>query len=480
MTLMQLGDGREDHRATAPQTAPSRRLDQLEASRAAGDLRLSPGATGELGYVLMGFPRLSETFITHEIYLLEQLGLKQRLFAVKRGDVDKVHDIVRYIRAPLTYLPEVTSLSGTNLIAWLWRNWPRYAATHARLLRERPRAYLTTLASAIAMSWKYRAGWFAAPRKVFIKEFLQAGHIAWQVIASGTISHLHGHFCHGAATITWMASRLSGVPFSFTAHAKDIYQADQNPGDLLRRKLKAASFVATCTRANAEHLKQRFPHGAQVHTIYHGLDTEYFSPPARQQPADSMPQILAVGRFVEKKGFQYLVEACALLKARGERFRCLIIGENGDQLELIKRKIVELGLADLIKIKGTVTHDELRRIYQESTIFALPCMVAPDGDRDGIPNVVAEAMASGLAVVTTAVCGIPELVRDWMDGLIVPQCNSQALADALLQLLQNSALRQRLGNGARERVCQVFDSRKTTTELKALFAEVMQSAGAAA
>jgi len=461
----------------ALETLPAARADRLAGPRDATAFASPPSnAAGEVGYVLMGFPRLSETFITHEIYLLERLGFNLRLFAVKRGDMDKTHDVVGRIRAPLSYLPEVTSLSGTNLIAWLWRNAPRYAAPHARLLKARPRAYLGTLLSAIVMGWKYRQGRFAPPRKVFIKEFLQAGHIAWQVIEAGSVRHLHGHFCHGATTITWMASRLTGVPFSFTAHAKDIYQTDQNPGDLLRRKLKAARFVATCTGANADHLAQRFPSCGHVHRVYHGLDTDYFAPAPREQTGDSVPQILAVGRFVEKKGFRYLVEACALLKARGERFRCLMIGENGDQSESIKSRISELGLDGVVRMQGAVTHEELRRIYRESDIFALPCLVAADGDRDGIPNVLAEAMASGLAVVTTAVSGIPELVRDRIDGLIVPERDPQALAAALRQLMQDRALSERLGKGGRERVCRVFDSSKTTLQLQALFVAAMQPA----
>jgi len=210
--------------------------------------------------------------------------------------------------------------------------------------------------------------------------------------------------------------------------------------------------------------------------VYHGLDTDYFAPAARDRIGESVPQILAVGRFVEKKGFRYLVEACALLKAGGLRFRCLMIGEGGDQSESIRSRISELGLEDTVGMQGAVTHEELRRIYRASDIFSLPCLVAADGDRDGIPNVLAEAMACGLAVVTTGVSGIPELVSDRADGLIVPERDPQALAEALAQLLQDRALRRRLGDGARERVCRVFDSRKTTLELKALFVEAMRPA----
>jgi glycosyltransferase involved in cell wall biosynthesis len=430
---------------------------------------------GEIGYVLMGFPRLSETFITHEVHLLETLGMKLRLFAVKHGDMDQVHDLVARIRAPITYLPAVTSLSGANIVSWLWRNLPTYAAQHGRLICSRPYSYLRTLASALAMSVRYRKSWRAPLRKVFIKEFLQAGHIARQIIDAGTIRHLHGHFCHGATTITWFVSRLTGVPFSFTAHAKDIYQSDQNPGNLLARKLDAARFIATCTGANASHLAQRFPGCAHVHTVYHGLDTDFFAPPKAGRPSSAMPLILAVGRFVEKKGLADLVEACALLKSAGVAFRCLMVGEKGDRSESIRDRIGELGLDDVIDMQGPIKHDELRRLYHQSAIFALPCLVAADGDRDGIPNVLAEAMATGLAVVTTAVSGIPELVRDRIDGLMVPERSPQALAAALQELLQSDTLRQKLGAAARRRVCDVFDSHKTTLELKALFLDAMQS-----
>ncbi len=434
-----------------------------------------PEAGAEVGYVLMGFPRISETFITHEIYQLEKLGMKLRIFAVKHGDMGKVHDVVSRIQAPLTYLPKVSSLSGTGLFRWLYENLPLYSRQHLRLLKIKPFAYLGTLLSSIRMSWKYRSHFLAPPKKVFIKEFLQAGHIAMQVIDAGSVRHLHGHFCHGATTITWMASRLTGLPFSFTAHAKDIYQTDQNPGDLLYRKINEASFATTCTGANASHLAETFPACGKVHKIYHGLDTGYFSPGKNSRDTAAIPQILAVGRFVEKKGFQYLIDACAILKNQGIPFRCKILGEHGNHHDAIVAQIARHDLDQHITLHEPVTHNALLDLYRESHIFALPCLIATDGDRDGIPNVLAEAMSTGLAAVTTNVSGIPELVRKDIDGLVVPQKDASALAQALRMLIEDPALRVKLGEAGRERVCQVFDSSKTTIELKNLFLEAMHA-----
>ena len=273
---------------------------------------------GSVAYVMNGFPRLSETFIAHEIHQLEQSGMRLRLFVVKDEAEDKVHPVVAAIRAPLTYLPKATSLSGASLWAWLRANLPSFWHAHLAIAWRHPLRYARTLSAALALTWRH---W---PRKVFVKEFLQAGAIADALRRDSDMRHLHGHFCHGVATITWFASRLTGIPFSFTAHAKDIYQAELNPGDLLERKLGAARFVATCTCANATVLSARHPRPEEVHTIYHGLDTDYFSPVPQPAPTDT-PLILAVGRFVEKKGFDHLIAACAQLKRDGLRLRCVIV-----------------------------------------------------------------------------------------------------------------------------------------------------------
>lgn len=430
----------------------------------------------EIGFVVMGFPRISETFISNEILQLESLGARLRVFAIKRGDEDRRHDSVERIRAPIEYLPRASSLSGTGIIPWLRDNLPRFRLAHGRVLRARPLAYLATLGSALTMCLRYRKSRFAPPRKVFVKEFLQAGVIADQVLRLGTVAHLHGHFCHGATTITWFASRMTGVPFSFTAHAKDIYQADQNPGDLLARKLDAARFVSTCTDANRRHLAERFPRAKPVHTIYHGLDTGYFSPgveDCRAQSADAEPLVLAVGRFVEKKGLRFLVAALAELQAGGRKFRAVLVGEDGGEASLLRQMIEQGGLAGRVTLHGPMDHRALRALYVQAAVFALPCLVAADGDRDGIPNVIAEAMAMGLAIVTTDVSGIPEIVRDGHNGVLVPERDAPALAKALDSLLGDPARRHAIGAAARATICACFDSSVTTRTLLQLFEREM-------
>jgi len=423
----------------------------------------------EVAYILKGYPRLSETFIINEIYLLEQMGLALRLFVLKAAKEKKSHAIVEKIRAAVTYLPETASITESTFAGWLVKHLPLFAAAHVRLLRQRPRAYLRTLLYAIfGLSFQVSLQGGMRFKKSFIKEFLQAGTIADQVLAAGTIDHLHGHFSHGATTITMLASSMTGLPFSFTAHAKDIYLPELNPNGLLYTKLAAAAFVVTCTDANRQYLTQLCPDGAPIHTIYHGLDLARFAPPA-ETTATTLPMILSVGRFVEKKGFPYLIEACRLLKARGHAFHCHIIGQRDEQSELVRRLIEEGQLTDTVEIQGGVTQEELCHIYTAATIFALPCLIVDSGDRDGIPNVLAEAMATALPVVSTNISGIPEIVADGVNGLLVPEKDAVALADAIERLLLDPALRQRLGQAARTTITEVFDSWQTTVALRELF-----------
>ncbi len=421
----------------------------------------------QVAYIIKGFPRLSETFISNEILLLEKMGTPLKLFSIKQPAEDLEQDSVSKIRSDLEYLPPVTSLSNTWLLSWLKQNLPAYWRSHVRLASRVPFRYLWTLACALWMSLRYRDGFFSKPKKVFIKEFIQAGYIAHRVEDSGRIRHYHAHFCHGATTIAMFVSRLTGLPFSFTAHAKDIYQDNQNPGNLLNLKIQAASFVATCTRANETYLEW-LGRETKIHKIYHGIDVDFFrlaDKPYRRPD----PIILSIGRFVEKKGFDYLLEACSMLARKGFQFSCRIIGESGDQYHALLGQIRGLGLEGCVVLEGPKAHHELLPIYQQSTLFVLPCRIVEDGDRDGIPNVLVEAMACGLPVVSTEVSGIPELIENEQNGLLVKQQDSELLAFAMERLLTNKMLSTRLSRNARKTVCERFNSAKTTLQLQDLF-----------
>ncbi len=429
----------------------------------------------EIAYVLKAFGRTSETFITNEIHLLEKLGVKLKLFSLKKLEAQRQHGVISRIKADVTQLPEASPVNESGFVKWLCLTLPRFAVSHVLLLSQHPLNYLLTFAEALRFCVRYRSRRFV-PKKVFIKEFLQAGFIAQQALQTGTIRHLHAHFCHGATTVAMFASRLSGLPFSFTAHAKDIYLTELNPRDLLPLKMSRAKFVATCTGANQRHLNSIRPPQANVHTIYHGLDVSLFAPSEKPAVETGAPLILAVGRIVEKKGFDYLLKACRLLRQQGRQFKCLLVGGADKHSETIARMIGELQLDDVVTVQSSVTQEELKQIYARATVFALPCLVLENGDRDGIPNVLVEAMAMQLPVVSTDISGIPELVTSGVNGLLVPSKNDTKLAEALASLLDNAELRQQLGAAARQRVLRDFDSTRNTVYLKSLLDECLKPA----
>ena len=429
------------------------------------------GAT--VAYVMKAFPRTSETFITNEVALLEEQGLPLAVFSIKQLEGQKQHGAVGRITAPIHYLPATTPFEESHFLTWLYRNLPSFVRSHWHLLRHRAIAWVSTLLEAMWMCLKYRKGVFAWPRKVFFKEFLQAGYIAEQVLAAPTIRHLHAHFAHGSTTVAMFASRLTGLPFSFTAHAKDIYLAELNPGNLLATKMRRARFVVTCTEANKQYLEQ-YNRAAltPIHVIYHGLDTSLFHP-SSLPVAPAKPLILSVGRMVEKKGFTYLIEACHQLKEQGYDFACRIVGGEDKHTSVIQALIQQLQLSDCVTLQHAVTQEELAQIYAQATVFALPCQIIDNGDRDGIPNVLVEAMAMRLPVVSTNISGIPELVENGINGLLVEQKDATALARAISELLDQPGRRARLGAAARETVCGLFDSSANTTRLKTLFVKAL-------
>jgi glycosyltransferase involved in cell wall biosynthesis len=424
--------------------------------------------TGTIGYILKGFPRRSEAFITNEILLLEQMGLQLHLFSAFQGEATCAEPHSKNVISPLTYLPEDRESTDSGFMSWLIANLPRYFSSHLRLIRTVPRRYLHTAWEAWRLSLRFRNRLLFWPKKVFYKDFLRAGALADSILESGNIRHLHAHFCHGATTMAMFASMLSDRPFSFTAHAKDIYLPKLNPGELLSLKLRRAKFVVTCTEANHHHLQEITSQGAPIHTIYHGVDTARFAPAIdRETPA--IPTILSVGRFVEKKGFPFLIEACRIIREHGILFRCRIVGEPDEQTDVVRCLIRRYDLEEEISIEPGMAQDALRTIYQEATVFVLPCHVVDSGDRDGIPNVLAEAMASGVPVISTNVSGIPEIIEDRRNGVLVAPRDPFALAKAIEELLVDPDFRNTLAQAGRETICRIFDSSQTTKQLFNLF-----------
>jgi glycosyltransferase involved in cell wall biosynthesis len=428
-----------------------------------------------VAYVLKGWPRISELFIASEIYRLEQAGVSLRMYVIRPPDETETHPVVDRIAAEPVYLPATTSLSATTLVAWLRRNLRPFLPALGRTARRHPHGLARATGMALAQCVRARKGRIAWPRKLYVKELLQAVALADELAGAPDVRHLHAHFAHGTTTVTWLASTITGLPFSFTGHAKDIYSPSLNPAGLLRRKLLAARFAVTCTEANVEHLRAIAPDAA-VHRVYHGLNADFsrlIDTDRRAAPAPNGLRVLGVGRLVAKKGFDVVVEACGVLHRRGVPFEAVIVGPDDDAGPALRARIDELGLGERIRLQGQMSQAELLDEYRRASAFCLPCRVLDNGDRDGIPNVLAEAMAAGAPVVTTAISGIPEIVRDGVNGLLVRPDDPEAVADAVVRLRTDRALAERISREARATVRHEFDGERLAGTLQTLFREAM-------
>jgi len=286
------------------------------------------------------------------------------------------------------------------------------------------------------------------------------------------VGHLHTHFISTPADIAELAVRLAGLPFSISAHAKDIYLS---PPAELRRKLRAARFTVTCTEFNRQTLASIAPQ-ARVYRMYHGVDHALFHPDQRA-PAPTVPRILSVGRLRRKKGLDTLIDACGVLRARGQNVSCEIVG-YGEEQERLAAHIQRKGLAKYVHLAGKLSREQVIERYAHAAVYVQPSRVAADGDRDGIPNVLLEAMAMGLPVVASRVSGIPELVADGHNGLLVEPDDPVALAEAITQLLEEPELCADLGRRARRTVIDSFDNDRNLRQLCALLQRPVEAPAA--
>lgn len=397
-----------------------------------------------LGYMVTMFPRLSETFILGEILELERRGLVPVIFTRKPADAQPLHSDYARVRGEI--IPVGVSRP---------KDWPGLVLDHAALILKRPRVWLR---EARAMR-----GRSASSRR----KFLIAGRVARHVLVRG-LTHLHAHFAADNAKIARRAARMAGISFSFTAHAKDIWI--KTPPESLRRLMDSARFAVTICRYNHDHLAGLSPEPQRLHMIYNGLDARRFSlPQGLRRNGNGTRELLAVGRLVPKKGFLLLPRVCRILEGQGLDFRCRLVGDGhlrASMLETIRSE----GLQDRLLLEGACTQDRLVEEYlPRADILVAPCLIAPDGDRDGVPTVILEAMSMGIPVVATSVAGIPEAVLDRRTGILVKPDSPLALASAVAELICDPALAARLGRAGAERARNVFDIRRNTGRLLQLF-----------
>lgn len=368
------------------------------------------------------FPRLSETFILNEFLELRRQGLPVSLCAVM--DPREKHTQPE----ALELVPEVTYLQADTLRAEL--------PAALRTVRRHPWGAL-------------RAGLWVLSRhsRPSTRNFFHA-LVLLDRLADGPAVHLHAHFLHAPGSIAFIANKVSGVSYSLTGHAKDIYTTlPEN----LRMRAERAEFVTTCTGANAAYLTDQVGIPAEkLRVCRHGVDVARFVASGR----DPRPgRILSIGRLVPKKGFDVLIEALALALAHGVDCQLRIVGSGELRQELLDRA-ADLGLADRVTLVGSCTQDEIRSELAQAEMFVLAPRVLADGDRDGIPNVILEAMAAGVPVISTAISGIPEAVTDTVTGLLVPERDAAALAAAIHRLATDPALRAAVAERAQTSVAR--------------------------
>ena len=384
-----------------------------------------------IAVVVKGYPRLSETFIAQELLGLEARGIALHIHSLRAPYDPATHPIHDEIAAPVSYLPE-----------YLW---------HAPLRVQRGWRHARRLPGYRAAWKRFRADWQRDRTPNRVRRFGQACVLAAELDADTDL--LYAHFLHTPASVTRYAATMLGLPFAISAHAKDIWTT---PEWDIAGKLTDMAWLTTCTRAGADHLREiAGARAASVHLRYHGLDFARF-PRADARPAvsENAPvRIVSVGRLVAKKGYDDLLDALAVLDID---WRLEHIG-GGELAAALHSRAERLGIADRIDWRGRQPQSEVRTLLAQADIFVLASKIAPDGDRDGLPNVLLEAQSMGIACVATDAAGIPELITHDETGLLVRPGDPAALAGALRALATDPARRATLAAAGARSVRERFD-----------------------
>ncbi len=404
--------------------------------------------TGAIAAVLKGYPRLSETFIAQELLELERAGFQLHIIALRRPTDKARHPIHGEIAADVAYLPEYLHEEPLRVLRawWRCRRKPGYRAAFAQLLADFRRDFTRNR----------------------LRRFGQALVLADEMPKD--VQWIYAHFIHTPASVAYYARMITGLDWSCSAHAKDIWTS---PDWELSEKLDDARWTVTCTRSGYEHLKALAARPSAVTLVYHGLDLQRFSPAQREPSrrdgtaADDPVRLMTVGRAVEKKGLDTLITALAALPDT-LHWRWTHIG-GGVLSERLRAQVEELGLGARVAMLGSKPQEFILQTYRESDLFVLPSRIAKDGDRDGLPNVLLEAQSQSLACISTPISGIVELIEDGTNGLLIPPDEPQKLRDAVQKLIQDPALRDQIGAAGARKVRNEFSHVAEIQQLLALF-----------
>ena len=393
-----------------------------------------------IAYVTTRFPVRSETAVIKEIHELEKTGFHVTIFSLKRSSFADIHD------PKADPLRERTLDVGAGMVL-------RALVAHLRFGFRRPGAWGGTLLQTLGGAGRH------LPKLLWL--FLIAPGVAAEVVRRD-VRYVHANFGSYQAYVAWVVHRLTGIPYGFTVHAQDIFVNRF----MMREKADEASILASISEYNIRFLAEKEGiSGSQLVLVRCGVDLAEFPFQEPPTPAEAL-RVFTVGRFSEKKGLLHLIRACARLRP-GIEYRVDLVGK-GEEEPRLRREIAELGLGSRVVLKSGVSQSDLLGAYRSSHAMVLPCQEARNGDLDGIPATLMEAMALGVPVITTAVSGIPELVEHDRTGLVVSPEDPDAIARALERLVDEPALGPRLARAARRRVEQDYDIRRNARQMGAL------------
>lgn len=403
-----------------------------------------------VAYMMSRFPKLTETFILYEVIALQEQGLEVALYPLWREETSVMHPEAEPLMGEANFLPT---------LSW------QIIQANLHFLRCCRRRYLDAVWTLLRSNWG-SLRYFLAALAIIPKSALFA-----QRMTAENIEHIHAHFASHPAAAAFFIHRLTGIPYSFTAHGSDIHRDKR----MLAEKVAEASFVVPISSFNRDVILKAcgFDKAAEkkMVIIHCGVDSDYFQP----QPCENgryaegkRLAIVCVGTLHEVKGQTHLLEACRQLKERGIPFDCCFIGGGPDE-EKLKKQVEESGMTENVHFLGRRPRNEIAQLLQTADVLVAPSVPSQDGRREGIPVVLMEAMACGLPVIASRLSGIPELVQDGRSGILTPPGDAGAVANALVHLYCDPETRQEMGREGRRVILERFDLRSNAARLAGRF-----------